>query len=191
MSESIIIIKRYSNRKLYDTDSKSFITLDDIAKMLNSGKNIKVLDKDTGKDVTVHVTASLLRKHYDLGGNLLNIPDESPLDLIKNKIKIIRVKRALDVIYRLVKLRASDKKALDSIIDSLLAEGFITKEIGIEVEETIWQLLKERDVEINKNHLDKTRDDELLAELERLRNENERLRKEIEKLKREKNKKYP
>lgn len=181
-----IIIKRYSNRKLYDTDSKRFVTLDDIAKILNSGKSIKVLEKSTGEDVTAHVTASLLRKHYDLDGKLLNIPDESPLELIKNKLKIIRVKRSLDVMYRLVRLRASDRKTLDSIVDSLLEEGFITEEMALEAEETLWQLLKERDVEIEKKLLGRIEDgDGLLAELERLRGENERLREEIEKLKKE------
>lgn len=185
--ERSIIIKRYSNRKLYDTNSKRFVTLNDIAKLLNSGKSIKVLEKSTGKDVTAHVTASLLRKHYDLHGKLLNIPDESPLEIIKNKIKIIRVKRSLEVIYRLVKLRSSDRKSLDSIIDSLIEEGFITKEIALAVEETLWQLLKERDVEIEKKLFSRMENGKnVITELKRLRLENERLREEIENLKKEK-----
>jgi polyhydroxyalkanoate synthesis repressor PhaR len=46
------VIKRYPNRKLYDTDAKQYITLDGIAELIRSGEEIQVVDNATGDDLT-------------------------------------------------------------------------------------------------------------------------------------------
>jgi polyhydroxyalkanoate synthesis repressor PhaR len=46
------VIKRYSNRKLYDTQESRYVTLDEIAEMIRSGKEISVVDAATGEDLT-------------------------------------------------------------------------------------------------------------------------------------------
>lgn len=46
------LIKRYSNRKLYDTDSKQYITLNRIADLVREGEDLQVIDNDTGEDLT-------------------------------------------------------------------------------------------------------------------------------------------
>jgi len=48
----IRIIKRYQNRKLYDTLASTYVTLDDIADMIKAGEDVKVLDNKTKKDLT-------------------------------------------------------------------------------------------------------------------------------------------
>ncbi len=176
-----VIIKKYSNRKLYDTSTKKFITLKDIAKMLNEGKDVKVVDKKTGEDVTEHVFATLIQKHYEQGKKLLDIPDESPLDLIKNRIKIFKIKKSLEVIYSLVKLHSTDKEGLNKIVDELIKEGFITEKAAIEVGETLWKLLKERNVEVEQKIAKKLKLN--LEECEKIKKENVRLKKELEELK--------
>lgn len=50
--EDVPIVKRYPNRKLYDTEAKRYITLDDIARLVRAGRDVKVLDHDSGADVT-------------------------------------------------------------------------------------------------------------------------------------------
>ncbi len=145
-----VIIKRYSNRKLYDTTNKRFVTLNDVARIINSGDVVKVIDKN-GEDVTDHVISTLIQKHFDHDRKLLDISGESPLDLIKNKINIIRVKRSLEVIYDLVKLASTDKEALNNIINKLSEEGFINAEIAIDVERTLYNILKERNIKIEKS----------------------------------------
>ncbi|MCD6401947.1 MAG: polyhydroxyalkanoate synthesis regulator DNA-binding domain-containing protein [Anaerolineales bacterium] len=45
-------IKRYSNRKLYDTETKRYITLSDVITMLREGKDITVIDNQSGRDIT-------------------------------------------------------------------------------------------------------------------------------------------
>ncbi|MCA9933797.1 MAG: pesticidal protein Cry15Aa [Ardenticatenaceae bacterium] len=48
----MIIIKRYPNRKLYDTSVKRYITLDGIADLIREGKEVQVSDHTTGEDLT-------------------------------------------------------------------------------------------------------------------------------------------
>jgi len=47
-----IIIKKYSNRRLYDTTHKKYVTLDEIANLIKDGSEIKVLDSQTDEDIT-------------------------------------------------------------------------------------------------------------------------------------------
>lgn len=46
------IIKRYPNRKLYDTEAKKYITLDGIAELIRDGQEVQVMDHSTGEDLT-------------------------------------------------------------------------------------------------------------------------------------------
>ncbi len=46
------VIKRYSNRKLYDTQESRYVTLEEIEEMIRSGKEISVVDAATGEDLT-------------------------------------------------------------------------------------------------------------------------------------------
>lgn len=47
-----IVIKRYQNRKLYDTKNSTYVTLDDIAKLVRDGEDIQILDNKTKEDLT-------------------------------------------------------------------------------------------------------------------------------------------
>ncbi len=53
------IIKRYSNRKLYDTQSSQYVTLEQIAQMIRAGEEVKVLDNSSKEDLT-SVTLALI-----------------------------------------------------------------------------------------------------------------------------------
>ncbi len=46
------LIKRYPNRKLYDTEAKRYVTLEQIAQMIREGKDVQVVDYETGEDLT-------------------------------------------------------------------------------------------------------------------------------------------
>ena len=52
MSEEQILITRYSSRRLYNTNSSEYVTLEEISTLIKSGKNIKIIDKQTGEDLT-------------------------------------------------------------------------------------------------------------------------------------------
>ncbi|MFZ1059631.1 MAG: polyhydroxyalkanoate synthesis regulator DNA-binding domain-containing protein [Candidatus Rokuibacteriota bacterium] len=54
------IIKRYSNRKLYDTQESRYVTLEELEEMIRAGKEIRVTDAGTGEDLTSVTLAQIL-----------------------------------------------------------------------------------------------------------------------------------
>lgn len=52
MKNSTIVVKKYENRRLYDTSASRYINLDDIARMVRIGKDVRVVDAKTGEDLT-------------------------------------------------------------------------------------------------------------------------------------------
>lgn len=54
------VIKRYQNRKLYDTRHSCYVTLDDIAQMVKEGEEIKVIDNRTQDDITSVTFAQII-----------------------------------------------------------------------------------------------------------------------------------
>src|SRR3984885_315925 len=58
--KEVKIIKRYQNRKLYDTHESSYVTLDEIAKMIKSGEDLRVIDNKTKNDITAATLTQLL-----------------------------------------------------------------------------------------------------------------------------------
>ncbi|MCB9094395.1 MAG: polyhydroxyalkanoate synthesis regulator DNA-binding domain-containing protein [Halobacteriovoraceae bacterium] len=58
--EKVRIIKRYQNRKLYDTHQSCYVTLEEIAQIIREGNEIKVIDNKTQKDITYTTQIQLL-----------------------------------------------------------------------------------------------------------------------------------
>ncbi len=53
-------IKRYPNRKLYDTAGKKYISLNEVASLVQRGEEVSILDNDTGEDLTALTLAQIL-----------------------------------------------------------------------------------------------------------------------------------
>jgi polyhydroxyalkanoate synthesis repressor PhaR len=62
-----VLIKRYANRKLYNTAASRYITLRGIAELLERGEDVKVIDNETGEDITA-VTLSQILVETERGG---------------------------------------------------------------------------------------------------------------------------
>jgi len=62
-----VLIKRYANRKLYNTETSRYITLKGIADLLENEKEVKVIDNETGEDIT-SVTLSQILVDTERGG---------------------------------------------------------------------------------------------------------------------------
>jgi polyhydroxyalkanoate synthesis repressor PhaR len=54
------IIKRYPNRKLYNTETKQYITLDELAELIRDGQELEVIDNANGDDLTVLTMTQVL-----------------------------------------------------------------------------------------------------------------------------------
>lgn len=59
-SASKVIIKKYANRRLYDTESSSYITLDRLAQMIREGREFEVVDAKSGEDITRQVLTQII-----------------------------------------------------------------------------------------------------------------------------------
>ncbi len=65
------VIKRYPNRKLYDTEAKQYITLEEIATLIRQGKKVQVVDHTSGEDLTaVTLTQVILEQERKRSGFL-------------------------------------------------------------------------------------------------------------------------
>ena len=68
-----VTIKKYANRRLYDTESSAYITLDRLAAMVREGREFEVLDAKTGEDLTRSVLTQIIVDEEAHGGTMLPI----------------------------------------------------------------------------------------------------------------------
>ncbi len=68
-----IIIKKYANRRLYNTHSSSYITLDDLAQMTRHGVDFQVLDAKTGGDITHSILTQIIMEEEANGEHMLPV----------------------------------------------------------------------------------------------------------------------
>ena len=75
-----VTIKKYANRRLYDTESSTYITLDRLALMVREGREFEVIDAKTGEDITRQVLTQIIVDEEARGATML------PLNFLKQLI---------------------------------------------------------------------------------------------------------
>ena len=68
-----VIIKKYANRRLYNTDTSTYVTLEDLAEMVRGERDFVVYDAKTGEDLTHSVLTQIIVEQESRGTNLLPI----------------------------------------------------------------------------------------------------------------------
>ncbi|MCA1654234.1 MAG: polyhydroxyalkanoate synthesis repressor PhaR, partial [Sphingomonadales bacterium] len=68
-----VTIKKYANRRLYDTESSTYITLDRLAAMIREGREFEVVDAKTGDDITHQVLTQIIVDEEARGSTLLPV----------------------------------------------------------------------------------------------------------------------
>jgi polyhydroxyalkanoate synthesis repressor PhaR len=71
--DDVAIIKKYANRRLYDTESSSYITLERLAEMVRNKRDFKVIDAKTGEDITHNVLTQIIMEEESRGTTMLPI----------------------------------------------------------------------------------------------------------------------
>lgn len=80
MNSAKIVIKKYANRRLYDTSGSRYINLEDIATLVRNGKDVQVVDASTGEDLTrVTLTQIIVEDARDQ-------PSGLPLELLRQLV---------------------------------------------------------------------------------------------------------
>jgi polyhydroxyalkanoate synthesis repressor PhaR len=154
------VVKRYPNRKLYDTEAKRYITLEGISILIRQGEEIQVLDHTSGQDLTTvtltqiileqekkrrgFVPQSVLTGLVQAGGDTLGALRRSlasPLELARQVDD--EIERRLHTLTHRGELAAEDGRRLR---DKLLAQGVQRSDAPLPTEEEIEQALEERGV---------------------------------------------
>ncbi|PIR23152.1 MAG: hypothetical protein COV44_04110 [Deltaproteobacteria bacterium CG11_big_fil_rev_8_21_14_0_20_45_16] len=81
VAENIRIIKKYQNRKLYDTQDSCYVTLDGIAKMIRDSEEIAVVDNNSKEDVTALILTQVLYEQEKNNQSVL------PVSILKHIIR--------------------------------------------------------------------------------------------------------
>ncbi len=80
MKPTAVIIKKYGNRRLYDTSRSRYINLEEIARLVRNGKEVRVLDAKTGDDLTRVVLTQIIME------DAKEQPSGLPLELLRQLI---------------------------------------------------------------------------------------------------------
>ncbi|RFP89847.1 polyhydroxyalkanoate synthesis repressor PhaR [Rhodobacteraceae bacterium 63075] len=68
-----LLIKRYASRRLYNTETSDYVTLEDIASFIREGREVQIVDLKTGDDLTRQYLLQIIAEHESRGENMLPI----------------------------------------------------------------------------------------------------------------------
>lgn len=68
-----VVIKKYANRRLYNTETSSYITLDLLSQMTREGREFVVVDAKSGEDITHNVLTQIIMEEEQRGENMLPV----------------------------------------------------------------------------------------------------------------------
>lgn len=76
-----LLIKRYASRRLYNTETSDYVTLDDIATFIRAGRDVVIRDLKSGDDVTRQYLLQIIAEHESRGENVL------PLNVLTDLVR--------------------------------------------------------------------------------------------------------
>jgi len=68
-----LLIKRYASRRLYNTETSDYVTLEDIARFIRDGREVQIIDLKSGDDLTRQYLLQIIAEHESRGENILPI----------------------------------------------------------------------------------------------------------------------
>lgn len=76
-----LLIKRYASRRLYNTETSDYVTLEDIASFIREGREVKIVDLKSGDDLTRQYLLQIIAEHEGRGENVL------PIDVLTDLVR--------------------------------------------------------------------------------------------------------
>ncbi|MFT3690163.1 polyhydroxyalkanoate synthesis repressor PhaR [Paenirhodobacter sp.] len=76
-----LLIKRYASRRLYNTETSDYVTLEDIAGFIRAGREVQIIDLKTGDDLTRQYLLQIVAEHESRGENVL------PVDVLTDLVR--------------------------------------------------------------------------------------------------------
>ena len=71
--DDVVIIKKYANRRLYNTESSAYITLEHVAEMVRQQRHFQVVDAKTGEDLTHNILTQIIMEEEARGTTMLPV----------------------------------------------------------------------------------------------------------------------
>lgn len=72
-TEKPLLIKRYASRRLYNTETSDYVTLEDIAEFIRDGRDVQIIDLKSGDDLTRQYLLQIIAEHESRGENVLPV----------------------------------------------------------------------------------------------------------------------
>ena len=76
-----LLIKRYASRRLYNTETSDYVTLEDIASFIRDGREVKIVDLKSGDELTRQYLLQIIAEHEGRGENVL------PIDVLTDLVR--------------------------------------------------------------------------------------------------------
>lgn len=80
-SQQPLLIKRYASRRLYNTETSDYVTLEDIAAFIRAGREVQIVDLKSGDDLTRQYLLQIIAEHESRGENVL------PLNVLTDLVR--------------------------------------------------------------------------------------------------------
>ena len=115
------LIKKYANRKLYDTRTSSYITLEGIAGLVRDGHEIKVVDRDSGQDLTQVTLSQIVLSEEKRGparasdGGAFHERGQALLDYVRKTLNV-----PSDLVNQMERRRGDVEGVIDEAIERAL-----------------------------------------------------------------------
>lgn len=117
------LIKKYANRKLYDTHTSKYITLEGIAELVRDGHEIHVVDRDTGQDLTQVILSQIVlsaekrgpARLVDAGADAIHDRGQALLDYVRRTLNVPG-----DIVNRVERGRGDLEAMVDEAIERAL-----------------------------------------------------------------------
>ena len=77
-----LLIKRFASRRLYNTETSDYVTLDDVATFIRAGREVQIVDLKSGDDLTRQYLLQIIAEHESRGENVL--PTDVLTDLVRS-----------------------------------------------------------------------------------------------------------
>jgi polyhydroxyalkanoate synthesis repressor PhaR len=133
LDPSLTLVKKYGNRRLYDTRRSRYVTLEELCETIAAGEDIKVIDAKTGEDLTKRVVTKIIFLEEERRGLDL-LPLAFLRKLIQHRDDTLREFYQRYLALSLEAYRSS-KKQLEELFPLPLATAGASAALGAEVEE--------------------------------------------------------
>src|SRR5690606_26371030 len=115
-----LLIKRYASRRLYNTETSDYVTLEDIASFIREGREVQIVDLKSGDDLTRQYLLQIIAEHESRGENVL--PLNVLTDLVRSYTTEVQsvVPQFLQASFEM--LRQGQAKMMENFANSPMAK---------------------------------------------------------------------